>query len=277
MTYREPEYKEGRGWGEPVMSDPSHSCKRYNGKNVVVTAGTLGIGRAMVERFCEEGARVFLCSRKAPNVEQTVEELRKKGYNVGGTTCNVGESKEQEDFLRAAIDFFGEERIDTLVSNAGVNPKAGPTNDMTEEIFDKIFNINVKSYFVLVKLAMPYLKRGSSVLFVSSVGGFLPSPPLGLYGVSKTAVIALGKVLANELGPMGIRVNTVCPGVVRTKMAGMLWKSEDADGAAKKNGFLQRFGDPVDISGIAAFLCSDDASYMTGESVLASGGNMSRL
>lgn len=271
------QYKQGRGWGEIVMADPSHNCKRYTGKNVVVTAGTLGIGRAMVERFCEEGARVFLCSRKAPNVQETLDELRAKGYNVGGTTCNVGDSKDQESFIRAAVDFFGEERIDALVSNAGANPKTGLSLDMSEEVFDKVIDINVKSYFVLVKLALPYLQRGSSIIFISSVGGFMPQPPLGLYGMAKTAVISLAKVFANELGPRGIRINTICPGVVRTRMAAMLWNGDDEGKAARANGFLQRFGDPVDIAGIAAFLCSSDAAYMTGETVLASGGNMSRF
>ena len=159
---------------------------------------------------------------------------------------------------------------------------AGPTLDMSEAVFAKILQVNVQNAFSLVKLVRPHMGRGGSIILVSSVGGHQPSPPLGLYGVSKAAMIALGRVLSIDLGPAGIRVNTICPGIVRTKMAAMFWKEgseseQEQLAKERRSSSLQRYGDPADIAAVAAFLASDDSSYMTGESLVVNGGGMSRL
>jgi len=260
-----------------VMSrDPkSH---RLEGKNALVTAGTKGIGIAIVERLLQEGATVFLCSRKAENVASTVGEMKKKGFKdkVAGVECHVAKDGQQARFVNEGLKFFGSERIDIVICNAGVNPQPGRSLDMSDEIFDKIIDVNYKSFWQLAKLTTPYVPKGGSIVFVSSVGGLQPAFPLGLYGISKTAVIGLARVLSQELGPSGIRVNSVCPGIVRTKMAEGLWKGDMGDGARKFSS-LGRYGDPVDISGVVAFLASDDASFITGEAIVASGGTGSRL
>jgi dehydrogenase/reductase SDR family protein 4 len=242
--------------------------------NIKYSTGILQIGRAIAERLCEEGASVLLCSRKKKNVDETVNEMRARGFDVHGMTCNVADIKEQEAFVQKAVDLWG--KIDVVVANAGVNPAAGPTLSTSSAAYDKTMGINVKSVFELVALAEPHLNKGASLLFVSSTAAYQPSQPLGIYGVSKTALVSLTKVLAQELGPKGIRVNALCPGLVRTRFASALWKS-DIGKQQRESLWLRRLGDPVDMAGPASFMLSEDASFMTGESLVVSGGTYSRL
>jgi len=119
--------------------------------------------------------------------------------------------------------------------------------------------------------------KGSSILFVSSVGGYNPRPPLGLYGVSKTTLIGLTKALAVELGPKGIRVNCLAPGTIKTRFSSVLWQSKESEAFSSSQTFLGRVGESDEMAGCAAFLVSDDASYVTGETLLATGGMQARL
>mmetsp|Transcript_3695 Transcript_3695/g.5371 ORF Transcript_3695/g.5371 Transcript_3695/m.5371 type:complete len:267 (-) Transcript_3695:53-853(-) len=251
--------------------------QRFSGKNAIVTAGTLGIGLAIAERLLEEGARVFICSRRDKNVQEAVGLLKQKGGSIGGVVCNVGDPAQLEAFVHSALKFFGSNVIDVVVSNAAANPKMGMTVDMSEAVYDKIFSVNVKSYWNLTRLCRPYMKRGSSIIFISSVGGLQPRPPLGLYAVSKTAIISLGRVLAEELGPSGIRVNVVAPGIIRTRMSKFFWEDDEDQVKARDTCFLGRYGETTEIAGIVSFLCSDDAGFITGETIVASGGVHTRL
>lgn len=252
----------------------AHGCSRFQNKKAIVTAGTLGIGRAIAERLCEEGASVLLCSRKKKNVDETIAEMRARGLDVHGMTCNVSDFKEQGLLVQKAVELWG--KVDLVVANAGVNPAAGPSLNTTNDAYDKTMGINVKSVWELIKLAEPHLNTNASLLFVSSTAAYQPGPPLGIYGVSKTALVSLTKVLAQELGPKGIRVNALCPGLVRTRFAAALWKSELGQ-QQREALWLRRLGDPEDMAGPATFMLSDDASFMTGESMVVSGGTYSRL
>jgi len=122
-----------------------------------------------------------------------------------------------------------------------------------------------------------FMPTGATILFVSSIGGFNPTPPLGIYGVSKTALFGLTKLLARELGAKGIRVNCLSPGLIKTRFSSMLWESEEASKVGSSNTFLNRLGDPSEMAAVAAFLVSDDASYITGENIVAGGGMLSHL
>lgn len=252
---------------------------RLDGKTALVTGGTAGIGRGIVDRLLADGAVVFLCSRKQANVDEALGELQTQwgADRVSGMACNVGDLGAQEALVETALGFFGAGRIDILVPNAAVNPRAGPSLEMEDAIFDKIFNVNLKSYWQLVKLVRPSMQSGGSIVLISSVGAFQPAPPLGLYGVSKTALVALGRVLAAELGPANIRVNTICPGIIKTKMSQMLWADKEDSDLERGSSLLQRFGTAHEIGTIAAFLCSEDAAFITGESIVANGGGTARL
>lgn len=155
----------------------------------------------------------------------------------------------------------------------------GSVSDTVEEVWDKIFDVNVKSSYLLAKEVKPFIKSsgGGSIVFVSSIGGYHPFNLLGAYSVSKTALLGLTKALAVDLINDKIRVNCVAPGVIETKFAGALYSSDAAKEATLSTIPMGRLGKPEEIGGVVAFLCSDDASYMTGESIAAGGGMNSRL
>lgn len=138
--------------------------------------------------------------------------------------------------------------------------------------------MNVKSHFFLVRECVPYMAKGSSILIVSSYAGYTPTPILGAYSVSKTALISLTKVLATELAPRGIRINCVAPGVIKTKFSEALWKGKEPESDAQlKDIPMGRYGEPDEVGALGCFLCSNDASYITGETVVVAGGIQSRL
>lgn len=255
------------------------TCKRYVGKNVIVTAGTLGIGRAIAHRFLQEGAKVVICSRKESNVKETVKQFADVfgANNIFGFPCNLGDTNDLVKFVNDALQVL-DNRVDVVVSNVGINPVAGKALDLDINIYDKIMNTNVRSHWLLIKHTKPYITKNSgSIILISSVGGFSPSFPTGIYAMSKTALIGLGRALADELAVDGIRINTVCPGVVKTKMAELLWKNErNADKTANRVS-LKRHGEPVEIAGIVAYLGSEEASFTTGETFVLSGGTQTRL
>jgi len=186
------------------------NCKRFEGKVALVTAATAGIGLGIAQRLGEEGAKVVICSRKQNNVDDTLKALKEKGIECTGCVCHVGNRQHLQKFVQLAIDTYGQ--IDVLVSNAAVNPASGPLLSIPESAIDKTLEINIKAAIMLVKETAPQLKRGASIVFISSYTAFHPSQPLAIYAVSKTAVVGLTKALSDELGPKGIRVNCVAPG-----------------------------------------------------------------
>lgn len=251
---------------------------RLQGKVAVVTASTDGIGYAIAERLGQEGAKVVVSSRKEQNVKKAVEQLAKSGLDVTGVKCHVANEGDRKALFEKAVAKYG--GIDILVSNAAVNPEVGAVLDASEAAWDKIFEVNVKCSFLLAKEALPYIrqrKSGGSIVFVSSIAGFQPFSLLGAYSVSKTALFGLTKAASQDLAPENIRVNCIAPGIVRTKFAAALHESESARDTALAQIPMGRFAEPKEISGVCAFLVSDDASYITGETIVASGGMPSRL
>jgi dehydrogenase/reductase SDR family protein 4 len=151
---------------------------------------------------------------------------------------------------------------------------------MDESAIDKILDINIKSAIILAKLAVQQMQKqrsGGAIVFISSYTAFNPTPPIPMYAVSKTALLGLTKALAEELGPEGIRVNCVAPGIVPTKFAAALVASPELEAENKARTFLGRLGRPEDMAATVAFLVSDDASYITGETIVVAGGMQSRL
>lgn len=252
-----------------------HKCRRFEGKVALVTASTQGIGLAIVRRLAEEGAEVVICSRKQKAVDERVAEFAKEGLKVSGIACHVGDEKQLEKLVEFVKEKHG--RLDVLVSNAAVNPTSGAIADVSSDAMDKIMAINVKSALLLVQKALPLLGEGSSIVFISSYTAYAPPFPISYYGVSKTALLGLTKALANELGPCQIRVNAVCPGIVPTKFAGALVATESLREKVVEPFILKRLGRAEDMAAGVAFLASDDASYITGESLIIAGGANCRL
>ncbi|XP_043351918.1 dehydrogenase/reductase SDR family member 4-like isoform X2 [Dermochelys coriacea] len=201
-------------------------------KVALVTASTEGIGFAVARRLAQDGAHVVLSSRKQSNVDRAVAELQAQNLSVSGTVCHVGITEDRDRLVATALEHHG--GIDILVSNAAVNPFFGSTLDASEDVWNKILQINVTATALLVSLVVPHMEKrgGGSIVLVSSIAGFSPFP---------------------------------------------LWKDESVKEKMMENLRVQRLGVPSDCAGIVSFLCSPDASYITGETVVVGGGAPSRL
>lgn len=218
----------------------------------------------------------MISSRKMPNVERALKSLKAQNLDVLGVKCHVGNADDRKAMFQAAVDKYG--GIDILVSNAAVNPEVGPVLETSEAAWDKIFDINVKCSYLLAKEALPFIRKrgGGSIVFVSSIGGFQPLSLLGAYCVSKTALFGLTKAAAADLATENIRVNCLAPGIIETKFSEAI-TSDVARDTALMGVPMKRFGQPDEMGAVAAFMVSDDASYMTGEVICATGGMHSRL
>lgn len=253
----------------------------------VVTGSTAGIGLATVEALVKAGYHVVVSSRHEDDVENTLQSLRQKYGDsvVSGLVCHVGH-KADRDNLVAHTKQLGD-KLDALVLNVASSTTIGPILQTSTSHWDKMFDINVKSTFLMVQAFSSMLQEGSSIVIVSSIAAYNGLPNLGVYSVTKTALLGLTKVLANELGERGIRVNAVAPGIIKTKFSQPLWDNERSDNTinSSKNREtsrhfhipLQRIGEVEDVSGVVAFLISKDAAYITGETIIMAGGASSRL
>ncbi|CAD7004835.1 unnamed protein product [Ceratitis capitata] len=242
----------------------TRNMRRLEGKVAIITASTEGIGFAIAKRLAEDGAAVVISSRKEKNVDSAADRLRKLNLNVVGLKCHVGEAQDRKRLFEETIRRYG--KLNILVSNAATNPVVGGVLDCDEGVWDKIFDVNVKSSYLLAKEALPYLRKekASSIVFVSSIAGYDAFELLGAYSVSKTALIGLTKAAAKDLANEGIRVNCLAPGIIKTKFSKALYESESANEVALSKIPMRRLGTPEEMAGIVSFLVSDDASYITG-------------
>jgi len=245
-----------------------------SGKSAVVTGASRGIGEAIARRLAEHGANVIVSSRKLEACEQVAVSVNSAlGRNAArAIACNIA----RKDDLKALVDFancaFG--KIDILVSNAAVNPYYGPTEGITDDQFDKIMSANVKSTHWLSQMVLPQMKerKDGSIIIISSIGAFVGSNAIGAYNISKAADLALARNLAVECGPMNVRANCICPGIVKTRFAEALWKDPKIEATVSGSLPLRRFGEPDDIAGAAVFLASPAGRWMTGQQIVIDGG-----
>ncbi|KAI3987433.1 hypothetical protein MKX01_042437 [Papaver californicum] len=248
--------------------------KRFEGKVAIVTASTQGIGFSIAERLGLEGASIVISSRKQKNVDEAVEKLKSKGIEVFGVVCHVSNAQHRKNLIDQTIQKYG--KINVVVSNAAANPSIDPILETKESILDKLWEINVKASILILQDAAPHLEKGSSVVFISSITAYQPSASMGMYGVTKTALLGLTKALAIEMSP-DTRVNTVAPGFVPTHFADFLTKDESVKKGIEERTLLNRLGTTEDMAAATAFLASDEASYITGETLVVAGGMPSRL
>ncbi|XP_002753693.1 dehydrogenase/reductase SDR family member 2, mitochondrial isoform X2 [Callithrix jacchus] len=236
----------------------------------VVTGSTSGIGFSVARRLAQDGAHVVISSRKQQNVDRAVGELRGEGLSVTGTVCHVEKTEDRERLVAKALEHCG--AVDFLVCNAAVNPLVGSTLGTSEQIWDKILSVNLKSPALLLSQLLPYMeKRRGAVILVSSIAAYIPKVELGVYNISKTALLGLTRTLALELAPKDIRVNCLVPGMIKTDFSKVLHANEAFWNSFSEHHQLQRIGKPEDCAGIVSFLCSPDASYITGENIVVAG------
>jgi NAD(P)-dependent dehydrogenase (short-subunit alcohol dehydrogenase family) len=243
-----------------------------NGQVALITGASKGIGLSIAQFFAEAGAKVVISSRDQAVLDQISENMRSQGLDVFGIACHVAKMDQLEVLVQKTIEKYGQ--IDILVNNAATNPIFGPIQETSLDAFDKIMQVNVKAPFHLMNLCYPYLKLSSnpSIINISSVGGISPEAGLGIYSVSKAALISMTKAYAKEWGVDQIRVNAICPGLIKTKFSEALWSNDQILKSVLKGLAIKRMGSPEEIASAALYLASPLAKYTTGSVITADGG-----
>jgi len=258
------------------MSSSSSSSQPLKNKIAIITGATQGIGYAIAERLGLQGATVLVNSRKQKNVDDAVKQLKDKNIDAHGFVGNLTDGKTRDALIDEAAKKFG--RIDIIVSNVASNPIFGSMLEVTtERAWDKIFDVNVKGHFFIVKRAAQYMPKGGRIIIITSTAAYTGNENLGAYSVSKTALVGLIKMLSKALADRQITVNGIAPGIIRTRFAETLWNNGEQSKEVEQTIPLGRFGEPEDVSPLAAFFAGPDSSYITGETVVVAGGSSSRL
>lgn len=262
------------------MNPPDHTATlRLDGRVAIVSGGTTGIGEAIVRRFTAEGATVAFCARNQMRGRRLENELRSSGADAEFAVCDVGSAPDVTAWVEGVVERRG--RLDAVVTCAAVAP-AGALEHIALDEWEEMLRINVTGTFLVCKAAIPYLRvgGGGSIVTLGSTASYIGLPGAVAYGVTKSAALSLAKGLALELATDGIRVNALCPGATLTP-ATETWLASLPDAEAARASLegghpIGRMATPGEQAAAAAFLVSDDASFMTGAGLLVDGGYTAR-
>ena len=244
------------------------------GKVAVVSGASRGIGRAIAESFASEGATVVICGRKAETLQQTASEMKDCAGRVYPVVCHVGRAADIQQLVDITHREFG--RIDILVNNAATNIAQEPVWQVDEAKFDKMIEVNLKSAFRFIQAVAPGMcERGSgSIINIASIAGLRPQFHGMLYSMTKAALIMMTQSYALELGPKGVRVNAIAPGLVQTVLSEYFWKDEEKLRQIIEDQPVKHLGQPHEIAEVALLLAGDRGSYMTGQTLVVDGGRL---
>ncbi|MFW5692468.1 MAG: glucose 1-dehydrogenase [Chloroflexota bacterium] len=242
------------------------------GKVAIITGSSRGIGLAIAEAFAAEGAKVVLSSRKQEILDELVEAMKGKGYDVLAVAAHNGEKAALQALVQATVGHYG--GVDILVNNAATNPHFGTLLESEDSMWQKTFDVNVMGNFWLTQAAVPVMRQrgGGKVINVASVNGLRPGSFQGIYSMTKAAVISLTKTLAMELAADNIQVNAIAPGLIKTKFARAIWENDTMHDAIISRTPMERIGEPEDLTGIAHYLASDASRFTTGQVFVVDGG-----
>ena len=242
------------------------------GKVALVTGASRGIGEAIASTYAAAGAKVVITSRKQENLDVVADKIRSDGGNVLAIAANTGDSAAIQELMKRVNEEFG--GVDILVNNAATNPHFGPILTSEETAWDKTFDINLKGYFRMAKACVESMKNrgGGKIINMSSVAGKKPQPGMGVYCLTKAAVIMLTEILAVELASDNIQVNAIAPGFIKTRFSQAIWDNEKFSEQVTKSIPQKRFATVEELLGIALYLASDASSYTTGSTFVVDGG-----
>ena len=242
------------------------------GRVAVVSGGSRGIGESIARCLAGAGAQVLLTSRKAEGAEAAAAAIRESGGQAEGRACHNGDLKQVAQLFEYVETRYG--RLDILINNAATNPFYGPALEVSESVWDKTVDVNLKGYFFMSQHgARLMMKHGQgSIINVASVNAKRPMVGQCVYSLTKAGIVSMTQGLAKELGPHGIRVNALLPGVTDTKFASALVENEQFRQEALPQIPLRRIAQPEEMAGIVLYLASDASSYTTGAEFVVDGG-----
>jgi NAD(P)-dependent dehydrogenase (short-subunit alcohol dehydrogenase family) len=245
-----------------------------HGKVAIITGGSRGIGLACAEALARAGAKVVIAARKPEQLDQAAAGIVQAGGEALGVAAHTGDDAAVQRLVQTTIDRFG--GVDILINNAATNPHFGPILSADDGHWDKTWDVNVKGYFRMAKACVPSMRErgGGRIINIASVAARRPHPGMGVYCVSKAAVVMLTQVLAVELADAKINVNALTPGFVKTKFSSAIWTNETFNEAIVRIIPQHRMAEPPEIAALVQFLASDASSFVTGSIIDIDGGQL---
>lgn len=243
-----------------------------DGSVALVTGGGRGIGKAIAKRLATAGANVAIASRKMENLKATADEFANLPGKILPVECHVGRKDQLENLVATVEKELG--TIDILVNNSATNIGQGPSLEVTDEMLDKMVEINIKAALRLVRLTVPAMieKKKGSIINIASIAGLHPQPGGLLYSFTKAGLIMMTRTWAVEFGPKGVRVNAIAPGLIQTDFSQFFWKNEEHVKRLEATQPIPRVGLVDEIGFAALYLASDEASFVTGQVMVIDGG-----
>ncbi len=241
-------------------------------KVAVISGASRGIGEALARAYAQAGAKVVLASRKVEGLQAVADSITAAGGAAIAVAAHMGDTAAIHNLIDQTVGVYG--GVDIVVNNAATNPHFGPLLSSEESMWDKTLDVNLRGYFRLIREAVPHFiqRGGGKVINVASVAGITPSLGMGLYGISKAAVIMLTKTLAVELAGQNIQVNAIAPGFIRTRFSQAIWGNEALNKLIVERTPAGRMAAPEELIGIALYLASPASGFTTGQTFVIDGG-----
>jgi len=245
---------------------------KLTNKVAIITGASRGIGEAIARTYADAGAKVVLASRKIDGLSAVADSIQKAGGQATAIAAHMGEAAAIKKLAEQTVALYG--GIDIIVNNAATNPHFGPLLTSEESMWDKTLDVNLRGYFRLIREAVPHLaaRGGGKIINIASVAGLVPAPAMGLYGITKAAVIMMTKTLAVELAAQNIQVNAIAPGFVKTRFSEAIWGNDQINAMVTAATPAKRIATVDELMGIALYLASDASSFTTGQTFVIDGG-----